>query len=39
MEQCVLGTCHSVEAGEGTHAYLQGERGDPMDGAGKLHQA
>lgn len=29
MEQCVLGTCHRVEAGEGTHAYLQGEKGTP----------
>lgn len=39
MEQCVLGMCHRVKAGEGTHAYLQREGGDPLDGAGELHQA
>lgn len=39
MEQSVLGKCLKIEAGEGTHAYLQGEGGEPRDGAGKLHQA
>lgn len=32
MGQPVLGRCHRVETGGGTHAYLQGERGEAIEG-------